>query len=53
MWELIICIAVSWGGVCQEKQPPVYASQYFCERAIPAAKANNPKVMAIYCRPRQ
>lgn len=52
MWEMIVCVAVAWGGACQEQRPVPYASQTFCERAIPAVKASRPKVTAIYCRPR-
>lgn len=53
MWEMIVCIAVAWGGACQEQRPVIYPDKYFCERAIPAVKAGNPKITAIYCRPRQ
>lgn len=50
MWEMIVCVAVSWGGTCQEQQPVYYPNKNFCERAIPAAKAANPKIISIYCR---
>lgn len=51
MYELIVCLAVAWGG-CQEQRPVLYASKTFCERAIPAAKARYPKALAVYCRAR-
>jgi hypothetical protein len=51
MWEMIVCVAVAWSSSCQEQRPVIYPSKYFCERAIPAVKAGNPKVTAIYCRP--
>lgn len=47
MWELIVCVAVAWGGACQEQRPVVFPSKYFCERAIPEVKA---KIASIYCR---
>ena len=53
MWELVVCVAVAWGGACQEQRPEPYANQTFCERAVPAAKAAHPKATAIYCRPKQ
>lgn len=52
MWEMIVCVAVAWGGACQERPPLIFASRHFCERAIPAAKAANPRATALYCRPR-
>lgn len=52
MWEMIVCVAVAWGGACQEKRPVYYPSKDFCERAIPAAKAANRKITSIYCRPK-
>ena len=48
MWEMIVCVAVAWGGACQEQRPVYYPSKVFCERAIPAAKAVNPKITSIY-----
>jgi hypothetical protein len=52
MFEMIICVAVAWGGACQERPPVAYPNRVFCERAIPAAKAANPKAVALYCRPK-
>lgn len=51
MWELIVCMAVAWGGQCQELRPVPYPSRTFCERAIPAAKRQQPKAVSVYCRP--
>lgn len=52
MWELIVCVAVSWSSSCQPQTPVVYPSAYFCERAATqAAKREN--VRQIYCRPRK
>lgn len=53
LWELVICVTVVWGGSCQEQTPVIYPSKYFCERAIPAAKAANQKITMIYCRPKE
>lgn len=53
MWEMIVCLAVAWGGSCQEQRPVIYPNRDFCERAIPAVKASQPKALSIYCRPRQ
>lgn len=53
MFELIVCVAVAWGGACQERPAATFANRHFCERSIPAAKAANPKAVALYCRPRQ
>lgn len=52
MWELVVCLAVAWGGNCAEQRPVPYPNRAFCERAIPAAKARAPKTTVIYCRPR-
>lgn len=51
MWEMVVCVAVAWGGACQDRPTVAYPSRYFCERAIPAVKARDPKTTAIYCRP--
>lgn len=52
MWELIVCVAVSWSSSCQQQTPVVYPSAYFCERA--AAQAVKRKdVRQVYCRPRK
>lgn len=52
MYELIICLAVTWGGTCQEQRPVYFSGRDFCERAIVAAKRANPRITAIYCRPK-
>ena len=49
MWELIVCVAVSWSSSCQPLPPVTYASAYFCERAA-AQAVKRPKVRVIYCR---
>lgn len=52
MFELIVCVAVSWSSSCQEQTPIVYPSAYFCEKA--AEKVVKRKdVRAIYCRPQK
>lgn len=51
MWELIVCVAVSWSSSCQQQTPVVYPSVYFCERG--AAQAVKRKdVRQVYCRAR-
>ena len=52
MWELIICVAVNWGGHCVQQRPIPYPSRTFCERAIPAQAHQLPKGSQFYCRPR-
>ncbi len=49
MWELIVCVAVAWGG-CVERTPTIYASKEFCQRALVAM--NKDKVTSAYCRMR-
>jgi len=52
MWELIVCVAVSWSSSCQPERPVVYPSAHFCERA--AEKIVKRKdVRQIYCRERR
>lgn len=51
MWELIMCVAVAWGG-CVERPPVVFAGQVFCERARDQI-IKRPEVRQIYCRPRK
>lgn len=51
MWELIVCVAVSWSSSCQQQTPVVYPSAYFCERAA-ATIAKRKDVRQLYCRPR-
>lgn len=48
MWELIVCVAVTWGG-CVERPPVYFAGKEFCYRALAATPRGG--VMAIYCRP--
>lgn len=47
MWELIVCVAVAWGG-CVERPPTYFASKEFCQRALVKVHATS-----AYCRPKR
>lgn len=50
MWELIVCVAVSWSSSCQQQTPVVYPSAYFCERAAERVLKQRKDVKQLYCR---
>lgn len=50
MWELIVCVSVTWSTSCQ-LQPPIYfPNAYFCERAAEQIRQQRKNVTQIYCK---
>jgi|LakMenEpi03Aug12_release.lakeMendotaPanAssembly.Ray.scaffolds.fasta_scaffold1354027_1 hypothetical protein len=60
MWELVICIGVTWAG-CGTVSIPVFPSEETCYRSLremktgdqPVAESKNKRNTVAYCQPKQ
>ena len=52
MWELMVCVAVSWSSSCQPQRPVPYPNAHFCQRAADEA-IKRKDVRQVYCREKQ
>lgn len=59
MWELVICIGVTWAG-CGAYHAPIYPSEESCYRALREMKTGDQPIMesgkkrntVAYCKPK-
>lgn len=60
MWELVICVGVTWAG-CGAHYVPAYPSEESCYRALremktgdqPVAESDKKRNTVAFCQPKQ